>query len=239
MKKITLLIVIGSCVSLLLASCQKDSPGSRNSPGSSTSTDALQKVETEDTKATEVSKDITKGAKMESINYLRYVGNSLLVVMDSNHQDLKAMDIIQVDNTDSLEKLSVGTFMLAGLQEVDTTKDPITAELGAAEEQDIMGELQIDFLAAEKLMELHEDTILLDVRSKEEFASGHIKGAVLLPLDKIQDIATTTEDKEQLIILYCRSGNRSGQAYNILTQMGYKNMFNAGGILSYEGEIVK
>ena len=74
--------------------------------------------------------------------------------------------------------------------------------------------------------------ILVDVRTDAEWNDGYIETAIHIPLDKIlEKIELAAEDKEQTIYLYCRSGNRSGKAANILIKNGYLNAINAGSIL--------
>lgn len=75
--------------------------------------------------------------------------------------------------------------------------------------------------------------VLIDVRTKEEYAERKIDGSVNLPLDEIQKITTVVSDKSTPIFLHCRSGKRSGKAQKILTSMGYTNAVNIGGIMSY------
>ena len=77
------------------------------------------------------------------------------------------------------------------------------------------------------------------MRTAQEFASGHIPGAALLPNETIgtEDIPLLP-DKDQLILVYCRSGNRSKQAAEKLAQLGYTNIVEFGGINSWTGEIV-
>lgn len=73
--------------------------------------------------------------------------------------------------------------------------------------------------------------ILIDVRTQAEWDDGYIETAIHMPLDKISDsIRDFIEDKEQVIFLYCRSGNRSGQAEIALQSIGYVNAKNIGGI---------
>lgn len=74
-------------------------------------------------------------------------------------------------------------------------------------------------------------TVLVDVRSQGEFDAGHLEGAVLLPLDRIQtDIERSVPDRSTPLVLYCRSGARSGRACTLLAQMGYATVTNGGGI---------
>ena len=87
-------------------------------------------------------------------------------------------------------------------------------------------------------METDEGFILLDVRRTDEFASGHIPGAVNLPNEEIgnAEIPLQTE-KNQTIYIYCRSGNRSKLAANKLLSLGYTKLIEFGGILDYTGEL--
>ena len=73
--------------------------------------------------------------------------------------------------------------------------------------------------------------ILIDVRTQAEWDDGYIETAIHIPLDKISStIESVIEDKDQVIYLYCRSGNRSGQAEVALKSIGYVNAKNIGGI---------
>lgn len=82
------------------------------------------------------------------------------------------------------------------------------------------------------------DVPVIDVRTPEEFAAGHIPGAVNIPLDDIEtDIASVIGDKNAPFALYCRSGNRSGQALMLLENAGYTTMVNLGGIMNYSGPL--
>lgn len=88
----------------------------------------------------------------------------------------------------------------------------------------------------------HEDktVFLIDVRTKAEYDEGHVPGALLIPLNQIeQEIEKTAADKDAKIILYCRSGNRSGQAQAALERMGYTNVSNAGGVGSFDGTLAR
>jgi phage shock protein E len=93
---------------------------------------------------------------------------------------------------------------------------------------------------AKKRLDSEKDIILLDVRTKEEFESGYIPGAVLIPLDRLEEeAASILKDKEATILVYCRSGNRSVTASNILIRQGYTKIYNLGGIIDWPYEIVK
>ena len=82
------------------------------------------------------------------------------------------------------------------------------------------------------LKELVKDpaTTVVDVRSPWEFGSGHYTGALNIPLEEIPQRIAEFEAFEGPIVLYCKSGNRSGMALNFLKQQGFDNLTNGGGI---------
>lgn len=93
---------------------------------------------------------------------------------------------------------------------------------------------------AKKMMDSEKDFIILDVRTPEEFASGHIKDAVNIPNETIFDKESTElTDKSQLILLYCRSGRRSKEAAKKLAKIGYTNIKEFGGIIDWKWDIIQ
>lgn len=75
------------------------------------------------------------------------------------------------------------------------------------------------------------DVVIIDVRGSDEFDTGHIKGAINVPLSKIDEI---TYEKDQYIIVYCASGMRSSNAAQILVDLGYENVYNLdGGLINW------
>ena len=89
----------------------------------------------------------------------------------------------------------------------------------------------------EYLKEKEDSTILLDVRTKEEYEEGHIPGSINVELDYINTVKDVIKDKESKIYLYCRSGHRSGIALNAMKELGYTDLTNIGGIIHYKGEL--
>lgn len=81
--------------------------------------------------------------------------------------------------------------------------------------------------------------VLLDVRTGEEYAQGHIGGSYHLSLDQIASAVDAFPDKNTPLFVHCRSGARSGQAVSYLKQMGYRRVKNIGGILDYHGKVVR
>jgi phage shock protein E len=93
---------------------------------------------------------------------------------------------------------------------------------------------------AKKRLDSEKGIVLLDVRTKEEYDTGHIKGSILIPVDNLKEEAENKlKDKDAPIFVYCRSGNRSTTAANILVNLGYKNVYNLGGINKWPYEVVK
>ena len=94
---------------------------------------------------------------------------------------------------------------------------------------------QITPAKAKALMDSSQDHIILDVRTPEEFAEEHIEGAILMPDYEIGEKAESVlTDKDQLILVYCRSGRRSKNAASELATLGYTNIKEFGGILDWE-----
>ena len=93
---------------------------------------------------------------------------------------------------------------------------------------------------AKKMMEKDDGHVIVDVRREDEYASGHIPGAILIPNESIgTDKPAELPDPDQIILVYCRSGNRSAQASQKLADLGYTNVFDFGGIMTWTGEIEK
>lgn len=83
------------------------------------------------------------------------------------------------------------------------------------------------------------NAILLDVRTPEEYSEGRIPESKNLPLQLIENISSVIPDKNAPVFVYCRSGARSRQAMLLLKREGYTAVTDLGGILSYQGEIIK
>lgn len=81
--------------------------------------------------------------------------------------------------------------------------------------------------------------VLLDVRTPEEYAEGHIEGSYNIPLQSIEKTQTIVKEKSTPLFVHCRSGARSAQATNILKKMGYTNVEDIGGIISYKGKVIR
>ena len=97
---------------------------------------------------------------------------------------------------------------------------------------------QITQEEAKQIMETTNGYILLDTRTREEYDQGHIPGALLIPHTEIaQRVEEELPDQDQVILVYCRSGNRSKQASEVLVELGYTNVKEFGGIIDWPYEV--
>ena len=91
---------------------------------------------------------------------------------------------------------------------------------------------------AKQIMDTSKDYIILDVRTQEEFDQAHIPGAILIPNEQISaEAERVLMDKNQLILVYCRSGRRSKLAAEELVKLGYTNIKEFGGIIDWPYEV--
>ena len=99
--------------------------------------------------------------------------------------------------------------------------------------------IQIDQEKAKEMMAVNDGHVVVDVRRADEYVSGHIPGAILIPNESIgTEKPDQLPDKDQIILVYCRSGNRSKQAAQKLADMGYTNIYEFGGINTWTGEVI-
>ena len=119
----------------------------------------------------------------------------------------------------------------------------LVAVLLAACEQDIKNDQEAVYVnitaeEAKQIMDTEEGYIILDVREQDEYDAGHIPGAILIPYTQIKDKANEMlTDKDQLILVYCRSGRRSKIAAEALAELGYTNIKEFGGIIDWPYEV--
>ena len=114
----------------------------------------------------------------------------------------------------------------------------ITTCISSPKKQTQMNELAPD--AWSKLQEQTLESVILDVRTEEEFESGYIKGALNMDIRGGADFLASIEslDKSKSYFVYCRSGARSGQACQLMSQMGFSALYNLdGGVLAWEGDL--
>ncbi len=117
----------------------------------------------------------------------------------------------------------------ADTEKIQTTKNDVAMQYE-----------QITQKEAKNLMDSKSDYVIIDARTTEEFEEGHIDGAILIPEYEIAERAEKElPQKDQLILVYCRSGRRSKIAAQALADLGYSNVKEFGGIIDWQYEIVK
>ena len=93
---------------------------------------------------------------------------------------------------------------------------------------------------AKEMMARDDGRVIVDVRRRDEYDSGHIPGAILIPNESIgMEAPEPLPDRDQVILVYCRSGRRSKEAAQKLADLGYTNVYEFGGIIDWTGEITK
>lgn len=120
--------------------------------------------------------------------------------------------------------LIISLILMVGCSDNETTK---------------IGYKTITTKEAYDIMNTSVDITIIDVRTNSEYESGHIKNAINIPLDEIENsIDAFVSDKERTILVYCKSGSRSELASEKLLSLGYTNVYNFGGINNWPYEIV-
>lgn len=107
------------------------------------------------------------------------------------------------------------------------------------ERDDTASYQQITAEEAKSMMEEQPDAVILDVREQDEYDAGHIPGAVLLPVGTIDEetAASVIPEKDTVVLVYCRSGNRSKTASQALVDLGYTQIYEFGGIKDWPYEV--
>lgn len=91
-----------------------------------------------------------------------------------------------------------------------------------------------------QMIQNKDDFVLVDVREQDEYDAGHIEGAMLIPLGTIEtDFVKKVPSKDQMIVVYCRTGRRSQEAYAKIKDLGYQDLYDLGGIVDWKYDVVK
>ena len=118
--------------------------------------------------------------------------------------------------------------------------ESVLSEVPTAKFSETVTYQQITQEEAEEMMRADDGLIIVDVRRQDEFDSGHIPGAILIPNESIgTECPKELPDLNQIIMIYCRSGRRSKEASQKLADMGYTHIYEFGGIIDWTGEVVK
>ena len=167
--------------------------------------------------------------------------NSILVT-ESTEEQLPKGELISLSYPEGIAAPATGSLYKYEISSSLRESWPPQGSVKKIEEvQALAGHTVISFDASEDILQhLPENAHLIDVRTTEEYESGHVSGAQNISVDQIETaIQIAVPEKTDVIIVYCRSGNRSAQASKMLEDMGYKVILDVGGIIDYKGEQVK
>lgn len=178
----------------------------------------------------------------ESFQALLLDNNSALITeSDTNLIGKHGLLVLGFQENASGEKPSIGSLHTYQIEPNLLDSWPPQAKVTSFNKiKDEAGSIVISFDTAAGLFNYFaEDKIhLIDVRTVAEFEEEHIKGALNLPLDELEDIVgQAVPNTSDILVIYCRSGNRTKVAAAILEDLGYKVILDAGGILDYEGQL--
>lgn len=163
-------------------------------------------------------------------------------LVTSGERPICSGDLVDIELPEGMEAPSTGTQVRFQIQKDKLAK---TVPLQAiAIKMEIISEnsksLYLNINNGVKILDFMKDNAyLIDVRGGDEYASGHIPGALLLPVAQIDQIADIVADKTCVIMLYCSSGSRSAAAASQLREMGYRIVIQLGGLMSYRGKLIK
>ncbi len=133
--------------------------------------------------------------------------------------------------------ICIGCFIYKTNKTNKTTTSNSTANTNGAKTNEIRHVSMNDIV---KIMEENKDYVIVDVRTPDEYAEGHIPNAINIQNETINEtVYNKLKDKNQLILIYCRSGSRSRQAAYKMQKLGYTNIVEFGGIINWKGKIEK
>ena len=133
--------------------------------------------------------------------------------------------------------ICIGCFIYKASKTNKTTTSNSTATTNVAKTNEIRPVSMNDIV---KIMAENKDYVIVDVRTPDEYAEGHIPNAINIQNETINEtVYNKLKDKNQLILIYCRSGSRSRQAAYKMQKLGYTNIVEFGGIINWKGKIEK
>ena len=133
--------------------------------------------------------------------------------------------------------ICIGCFIYKSSKTNKTTTSNNSTTTSAAKTNEIRHVSMDDIV---KIMDENKDYVIVDVRTPDEYKEGHIPNAINIPNETINEtVYNKLKDKNQLILIYCRSGSRSRQAAYKMQKLGYTNLVDFGGIINLKGKIEK
>ena len=167
-----------------------------------------------------------------------HLGNFLFVITKTTEDTKTILHLPVVAHFDEPQDLQVGDVMALAFDQLMESFPPqavITSSKKLLEEHKAY---LANFDLAQQLLEIRpEQTYLIDVRTKEEFEEGHVPNSINILLDQIESIVDIVPNTDSTLLLYCQSGRRTVTAAKALLNLGYKVIFDLGGILNYVGDL--
>lgn len=176
--------------------------------------------------------DVSEGVDMSSTQAVTIAEANAVTNAETDAETDAEIDAVTNAVTDAVTD--------AEIDAVTTGADAETLDAETNVIRSVHGYTQISQDVAMEMMERDDGHIILDVRRPDEFAYSHIPGAICIPNETIEtEQPEELPDLDQVILIYCRSGNRSKQAAEKFVAMGYTNIYEFGGIIDWTGEIVR
>ena len=167
-----------------------------------------------------------------------HLGNFLFVITKTTEDTKTILHLPVIAHFDEPQDLQVGDVMALAFDQLMESFPPqavITSSKKLLEEHKAY---LANFDLAQQLLEIRpEQTYLIDVRTKEEFEEGHVPNSINILLDQIESIVDIVPNTDSTLLLYCQSGRRTVTAAKALLNLGYKVIFDLGGILNYVGDL--
>lgn len=133
--------------------------------------------------------------------------------------------------------ICIGFFIYKSSKTNKTTKSTNSTSISTTKINEIRHVSMDDIV---KIMNENKNYVIVDVRTPDEYKEGHIPNAINIPNETINEtVYNKLKDKNQLILIYCRSGSRSRQAAYKMQKLGYTNLVDFGGIINWKGKIEK
>lgn len=179
--------------------------------------------------------DISENGTIEGIN----LGDSGLLITKQSENFYEG-DLVKANNYEEFQDLEIGgMYGLKVSNEIYTTVPPSLTITEVLETLEGKERIETTINQGSILLSEYPDrSYLIDVRTQEEFNEGHVPGAINLPLNNLdKSIKSLTINEEDILLVYCRSGNRSKEASSILRDLGYKLVIDGGGVSSYSGQL--
>lgn len=168
------------------------------------------------------------------------LGSDLFVITKTSEETTVNLHLPFVARFDPPQETQVGDVMTLAFNELMESFPP-QAKITASEKLPRETKAySANFNLTYQLLQIRPNrTFLIDVRTVEEFESGHVPDSINIPVDQINDIVEIIPNLDSTLLIYCRSGNRTVTAAKALIDLGYKVIFDLGGISNYKGELEK